>query len=982
MANFNYKNPVTLDLVNFTETVIRSDVFGTNYSVLGTGGYMEVWSIDDLKFNTYGTTGSIVQDERNIIPVRYYSRAASFQSNRIDLNNDGISSGRRRLGMLVYVHETDTVYQYVIPDYETLYNNAESSGAILETTDYFQVSSGSQFAPNAAGQAFIDAWLDNSIEGVSGATASNSRWRVFWGTDWQVTGGTIDYNSTGDLSLSSNSGNTVTISGLKTITGGTFFSGTSTLELYNNLGDTISITGFTGGQSGSSGSSGTSGSSGSSGTSGISGVDGTSGSSGSSGTSGSSGSSGTSGISGVDGTSGSSGSSGTSGSSGSSGTSGSSGSSGTSGISGVDGTSGSSGSSGTSGSSGRDGISSGKIYYFNESETQTPSTYKNLSTTASTEVEQTITSGVTNGSFTLISQFITDELGFGLIPGGVQTFHLHFLLPQANADMTTYCTLELANSTGTSYGNVLTTNEDQIPWIDATTPVEVYPNIIFPNTVINTSDRMIVKIYVKNLDSTNHDITWYTEGNTNYSFVTTSIGISGSSGTSGSSGSSGTSGSSGSSGTSGISGVDGTSGSSGSSGTSGNSFTGGTITYDSNGRLTLENENLTDNITIDGFETITGGTYFSGTSIIQLTDNLGSNIDITGITTSTDISVSANTGLGIVDPSTLYTIYNSTLSSNLTMANNVGGIDAGTTVSDLTGQTFVQLFNDLLFPTVQPTYTVPSITTNGISNQTVEVGTSQSINFTGVGTKNDAGEFTSIRLRKNSSDVVTDNSPTEGSATDIPDQFGFTNNNNPNHTYTSSAFTETLTVPTPTGSNTTSSTTYDAEGDCNAGVVKKDNKGNDDTRGFGNSSNTPQAARTNLDASNRTITGVYPYWYGTSSTQPTVSSIQDAISGGTANKSAITNNQNGKLQITFGAVSEFIWFAHFEEYTAKVSYQATNNPLNKGNFGPNAVLNTFVTDGIDSPDGYWTNVNYKIYIGNYQTDTTGFGSMDLNTYTV
>ena len=998
-------------------TIVAIDsTVGTNYGVYNIGGYKEVYKLSDLEFAlTGGTAGQILQNSGNTIPVVFTPRPNTLFSDKVAVNDDGMSSGRRRLGMLVYVHETDTVYQYTIPNYSALWSAATNSNAIVADGDGWTVLNKVPNNPggsaNAQGQALIDAWTGSTIEGVNGVTAANARWRIFWGTDWQVTGGTIDYNTTGDLSLSSNSGNTVTISGLKTITGGTFFSGTSTLELYNNLGDTISITGFTGGSggSGSSGSSGTSGSSGSSGTSGISGVDGTSGSSGSSGTSG---------ISGVDGTSGSSGSSGTSGSSGSSGTSGSSGSSGTSGISGVDGTSGSSGSSGTSGSSGRDGISAGKIYYFNESETQTPSTYKNLSTTASTEVEQTITSGVTNGSFTLISQFITDELGFGLIPGGVQTFHLHFLLPQANADMTAYCTLELANSAGTSYGNVLTTNENQIPWIDATTPVEVYPNIIFPNTVINTSDRMIVKIYVKNLDSTNHDITWYTEGNTNYSFVTTSIGISGSSGTSGSSGSSGTSGSSGSSGTSGssgssgtsgisgvdgtsgssgssgtsgssgssgtsgISGVDGTSGSSGSSGTSGNSFTGGTITYDSNGRLTLENENLTDNITIDGFETITGGTYFSGTSTIQLTDNLGNNIDITGITTSTDISVSANTGLGIVDPSTLYTIYNSTLSSDLAMASDVGGIEAGTTVSDLTGQTFVQLFNDLLFPTVLPTYTVPTITTNGISNQTVEVGTSQSINFTGVGTKNDAGEFTSIRLRKNSSDVVTDNSPTEGSATDIPDQFGFTNNNNPNHTYTSSAFTETLTVPAPTGGETASETTYNAEGDCNAGVVKKDNKGNDDTRGFGNSSNTPQNARTNLSVSDRTISGVYPYWYGKSSTQPTISSIQDAISGGTANKSAITDSQNGQLQITFGAVSEFIWFAHFEEYTAKVSYQATNNPLNKGNFGPSDVLNTFVTAGIDSPDGYWTNVNYKIYIGNYQTDTTGFGSMDLNTYTV
>jgi len=314
------------------------------------------------------------------------------------------------------------------------------------------------------------------------------------------------------------------------------------------------------------------------------------------------------------------------------------------------------------------------------------------------------------------------------------------------------------------------------------------------------------------------------------------------------------------------------------------------------------------------------------------------------------------------------------------MDTDVGGIEAGTTVADLTGKTMVDLFNDLLFPTVLPTYTTPSITTNGISSQTLEVGTTESINFTGVATKNDAGEFTSIRLRKNSSDVVTDNSPTEGSATDIPDQFGFTNNNNPNHTYTNSAFTETLNVPAPTGANTSTSTTYDAEGDCNAGVVKKDNKGNDDTRSFGTGTNTPQAARTNLDASNRTITGVYPYWYGTSTTQPTISSIQDAISGGTANKSSITNNQNGTLTITFGASSEFLWFAHFENYATKQSYFV--NDLNKGNFGASGLFQTFTTGNIDSPDGYWNGVGYKIYIGNYQTETTSFGSMQLRTSTV
>ena len=250
-------------------------------------------------------------------------------------------------------------------------------------------------------------------------------------------------------------------------------------------------------------------------------------------------------------------------------------------IGGGEGSSGSSGTSGTSGTSGRDGISAGRIYYFNQSVTQTPSRYKDLSTGSTTTSEVIITSAVTSSSTVLISEFITDELGFDLIPGGVQTFHLHMLLPQANADMTAYCTLELANSGGTGYGTILTTNEAQIPWIDSTTPVEVYPNIIFPNTVIKSSDRMIVKIYVKNLDTTSHNISWYTEGNTNYSFVTTTVGVvgndgsSGSSGTSGSSGSSGTSGSSGSSGTSGSSGGSGSSGSSGTSGSSGSSGTSG-----------------------------------------------------------------------------------------------------------------------------------------------------------------------------------------------------------------------------------------------------------------------------------------------------------------------------------------------------------------------------------------------------------------------
>jgi hypothetical protein len=65
------------------------DKYGTHYSFLGVGGYQE-----------FGTIA-----ERNAIPLDILGR----------LGNDGLSSGRRRLGMLVYVGETNTLYQLNVP---------------------------------------------------------------------------------------------------------------------------------------------------------------------------------------------------------------------------------------------------------------------------------------------------------------------------------------------------------------------------------------------------------------------------------------------------------------------------------------------------------------------------------------------------------------------------------------------------------------------------------------------------------------------------------------------------------------------------------------------------------------------------------------------------------------------------------------------------------------------------------------------------
>jgi len=204
------------------------------------------------------------------------------------------------------------------------------------------------------------------------------------------------------------------------------------------------------------------------------------------------------------------------------------------------------------------GISVGQTYYFNESQNSDVSGYKVLSTQPSTGTTQTVTTNLTSGQQNvLVSDYITPELGFSVIPGGVQRFHLHYLKPASNDDIDAYVEIQLADNTGTPIGPTITSNVVLIGWVSSIIPVEVNMDIVLPTTTIDPTNRMIVRLYISNNDSTTHSVGYYTEGNSYYSFVVTSVGA--------------IAGSSGSSGSSGTSGVDGTSGSSGESGTSGSS---------------------------------------------------------------------------------------------------------------------------------------------------------------------------------------------------------------------------------------------------------------------------------------------------------------------------------------------------------------------------------------------------------------------------
>ena len=119
--------------------------------------------------------------------------------------------------------------------------------------------------------------------------------------------------------------------------------------------------------------------------------------------------------------------------------------------------------------------------------------------------------------------------------------------------------------------------------------------------------------------------------------------------------------------------------------------------------------------------------------------------------------------------------YKSALSDNIATVNALGGIPAGTTVAQLKNKTFSQLFDELIFPTVNPTFeapiaslslkstsTIPTIQEVGTTGASVPVAASfntgynaGAIKIAGVKKQNRAGA-----LNSGSSFIYINNTPT------------------------------------------------------------------------------------------------------------------------------------------------------------------------------------------------------------------------------
>ena len=331
---------------------------------------------------------------------------------------------------------------------------------------------------------------------------------------------------------------------------------------------------------------------------------------------------------------------------------------------------------------------------------------------------------------------------------------------------------------------------------------------------------------------------------------------------------------------------------------------------------------------------------------------------------SASLDIQANSGIVEISGTSsvlLSTKYDTLLDDALTTPVAVGGIASGTSVSTLRNKNLVQLFDDLLFPTVLPGYVIPTISISSGNSGIREVGLTLSNNLiTAVGTKNDAGAFTSISIFRTinggSNTNLLTTTPVSSSATSLASQFGYANSNNPNFSYTGT-FSETIQVPTYSVSN--SSITYLAYGDYSAGLALKNNKGVDDSRTPAvRSSAAPQAASTNFGPASVSIIGYYPYFYGVANSQVTPAQIKAIIESGTG-YTKVVNTGSGSLSMAFNGSSQYPWFAIFSSYTTKTTWFV--NSLNSGNIGGASDLFLSPTTlSITSPDGLWV-AEYKIY---------------------
>lgn len=162
------------------------------------------------------------------------------------------------------------------------------------------------------------------------------------------------------------------------------------------------------------------------------------------------------------------------------------------------------------------GGAGGQIYYFNLSESQSP--YREFSPIGTNGVEQstgiTINSGVTD----VISSFITPT-GYPnalTIPAGYWSFYIHAYKDSINASFDVFCEVYTVTTGGTET-LILSTEGADVQSVTPTVSMQLTDGY-YSGKTIDVSDRILVKVLATNTGQQTNTITFFTEGQSHYSY--------------------------------------------------------------------------------------------------------------------------------------------------------------------------------------------------------------------------------------------------------------------------------------------------------------------------------------------------------------------------------------------------------------------------------------------------------------------------------
>jgi hypothetical protein len=283
---------------------------------------------------------------------------------------------------------------------------------------------------------------------------------------------------------------------------------------------------------------------------------------------------------------------------------------------------------------------------------------------------------------------------------------------------------------------------------------------------------------------------------------------------------------------------------------------------------------------------------------------------------------------------------------------------------------------------------------------------------TAFGIKNDAGPFTDIYIYR----TVNGGSPESvgyggtsdlirTSQTIIPSQFGYADPNNPNYRYRITD-ADAYTIPAPASGQIATSILYGASGAYQSGLPKLDSRGNTDTRDTQvRDTEYGQSGDSNFLSEVVGVSGFYPYYWGWSTvgTGLTAAQVQSLINNGGTSTPGITifraiGTVDPSFTVNFNpagsstAFDFYPFFATYAGFPTKTFYEV--QPIGSSYktsaliFGPATATQKLASYGVfltpltlpcSSPEGYWSSIDYKIYV-NGQSSKTSASTTNQSTW--